>query len=49
MDWPQFWGQFTEDIDKSSIAPITKFMYLLELLSPKVEICVESLPFSPEG
>ena len=49
MDWPRFWGQFTEGIDKSSIAPITKFTYLLELLSPKVKICVESLPFPPEG
>lgn len=49
MDWPRFWGQFTEGIDKSSIAPITKFTYLLELLSPKVKICVESLPFSSEG
>ena len=49
MDWPRFWGQFTEGIDKSPIAPITKFTYLLELLSPKIKICVESLPFSPEG
>ena len=49
MDWPRFWGQFTEGIDKSSIAPITKFTYLLELLSPKVKICVEFLPFPPEG
>ena len=36
MDWPRFWGQFNEAIDKSSIAPITKFTYLRELLSPKV-------------
>ena len=49
MDWSRFWGQFTEGIDKSSIAPITKFTYLLELLSPKVKICVESLPFLSEG
>ena len=49
MDWPRFWGQFSEAIDKSSIAAITKFTYLLELLSPKVKICVESLPFSAEG
>ena len=49
MDWPRFWGQFTEAIDKSSIPPITKFTYLCELLSPKVKRCVEALPFSPEG
>ena len=48
MDWPRFWGQFCEAIDKSSIAPITKFTYLHELLCPKVKRCVEALPFTPE-
>ena len=48
-DWPRFWGQFTEGIDKSSVAAITKFTYLLELLTPKAKTCVESLPFSVEG
>ena len=27
MDWPRFWGQFEETIDKTSIASITKFAY----------------------
>ncbi|XP_028415553.1 uncharacterized protein LOC114538695 [Dendronephthya gigantea] len=49
MNWPKFWGQFTEAIDKSAVAPITKFTYLLELLEPKVKRCVEALPFGPEG
>ena len=49
MNWPKFWGQFTEAIEKSSIAPITKFTYLLELLEPKVKRCVEALPFTPKG
>ena len=44
-----FWGQFSEAIDKSLFAPITKFTYLLELLEPNVKRGVESLPFSPEG
>ena len=44
-----FWGQFSEAIDKSSLPPITKFTYLLELLEPNVKRGVESLPFSPEG
>jgi hypothetical protein len=35
MDWPRFWGQFDEAIGKSSIAPISKFTYLRELLGPK--------------
>ena len=49
MNWPKFWGQFCEAIDKSSIAPITKFTYLLELLEPKIKRCIEALPFTPEG
>ena len=49
MNWPKFWGQFSEAIDKSSVAPITKFTYLLELLEPQVKPCVEALPFNTEG
>jgi hypothetical protein len=49
MDWPRFWRQFNEAIDKSSIAPITKFTYLRELLSPKVKRCVETVPFTSKG
>ena len=37
-EWPKFWGHFTEAIDKSSIAAITKFTYLLELLEPNVKL-----------
>ena len=48
-EWPKFWGHFTEAIDKSSIAAITKFTYLLELLEPNVKRSVESLPFTLEG
>jgi hypothetical protein len=44
MDWPRFWGQFVEAIDKSSIAPISKLTYLLELLEPNVKCTVEALP-----
>ena len=49
MDWPRFWGQFSEAIDKSAIAPISKLTYLLELLEPKVKRTVEALPFTAEG
>ena len=44
MDWPRFWGQFSEAIDKSTIAPISKLTYLLELLEPKVKHTVEACP-----
>lgn len=49
LDWPRFWGQFTETIDKAEIAPINKFTYLCGLLGPKVKIAVEALPFTAEG
>jgi hypothetical protein len=49
QDWPRFWGQFTESIDKTSIPPITKFTYLCELLDPKIKAVVDSLPFTSKG
>ena len=48
QDWPRFWGQFSEAIDKSSIASVTKFSYLRELLAPKLRMSIEALPFSAE-
>ena len=48
-DWPWFWGQFSEAIDKSSVPPVTKFTYLRELLDDRVGKTIESLPHSPEG
>ena len=49
QDWQRFWGQFTEAIDKTNIASITKFTYLCELLDPKIKHVVDSLPFTTEG
>ena len=46
MDWPRFWGQFSENIDKTSVAPITKFTYLRELVTPQVSRTIEALPFT---
>ena len=40
---------FTEAVDKSPIAAITKLTYLLELLELNVKCSVESLPFTLEG
>ena len=49
LDWPRFWGQFKETVDKQSIAPVSKFSYLCGYLSPKVRQGIEGLPFSSEG
>ena len=48
QDWPRLWGQFSEAIDKSSIANVTKFSYL-ELLAPKPRMSIEALPLSSKG
>ena len=48
-DWPRFWGQYSETIDKTNVPPVTKFTYLRELLDAKVRKTVEALPHSVEG
>ena len=48
-DWPRFWGQDSESIDKSSVPPVTKFTYLRELLDAKVRKTIEGLPHTAEG
>ena len=48
-DWPRFWGQYSETIDKSNVPPVTKFAYLRDLLDAKVRKSVEALPHSAEG
>jgi hypothetical protein len=45
LDWPRFWGQFTETVDKRCVAPVNKFAYLCGFLSPKVKTIIEGLPF----
>lgn len=43
-DWPRFWGQYSESIDKSNVPPVTKFTYLHELLDARVRKTVGGLP-----
>ena len=45
-DCPRFWGQFFQVVDKSNIATISKFTYLLDL---KVKRSVEALGIYKEG
>ena len=49
VDWPQFWGQFTETVDKTSVVSIMKFSYQQELLNFKVKWTIEALPLTSEG
>jgi len=48
-DWPRFWNQFEAEIDRSEVAPVTKFSYLKELVNPKVKTAIDGLPFTTEG
>ncbi len=41
LDWPRFWGQFIETVDKRSVDPVNKFAYLCGILSPKVKTVIE--------
>ena len=33
-NWLPFWNKFEAEIDKTELAPVTKFAYLKELLEP---------------
>ncbi|KAL9985844.1 hypothetical protein ACROYT_G008293, partial [Oculina patagonica] len=48
-DWPRFWNQFVEIIDKATMPGVTKFAYLKSFLDSKVKKPIEGLPFSHEG
>ena len=49
LDWFRFWNQYETRIDESGISPISKFLYLKELLAPKVHVLIDGLPFTTEG
>ena len=48
-DWLRFWNQFSVEVDGSSMAEITKFNYLLELVKGKLKEDILGLPHSTEG
>ena len=37
LDWYRFWNQFEAEIDRAKIDPVTKFVYLKELIFAKSE------------
>ena len=48
-DWPRFWGQYSETIDKSNVGPVKKFTYLCDLLDDRVRKTLDALPHTSEG
>ena len=45
LDWFRSWNQFESDIEKSELAPVSKFPCLKELVSHKVWSLIDGLPF----
>ena len=48
-DWLRFWNQFVIEVDGSSIADISKFNYLLELVEGKPKEDILGLPHTEDG
>ena len=48
-DWPRFWRQYSETIDKAGMPPVTKFLYLSKLFCEKATKAIEALLYTAEG
>eukprot|EP00794_Sanderia_malayensis_P010114 gene10114-11147_t len=48
-DWLRFWNQFTVEVDGSGISEISKFNYLLELVTGKPREDILGLPHTSDG
>ena len=44
--WPSFWDQFTAVIDGSDLPEVSKFVYLLSLLTAEAKLSVKGLTIS---
>ena len=47
--WLPFKNKFCAEIDSTDLKLVTKFVYLKELLQPKVRADIDGLPFNTEG
>ena len=48
FDWFTFWNQFESQIEKGDLPQVLKFSYLKELVTPKIRLLIDSLPFTSE-
>ena len=48
-DWPPFWNQFSEIIDKANMPSVTKFANMKSFLDNRIKRQVDGLPFTSEG
>ena len=49
IDWFKFWNQFKSKIDRSELPAVSKCSYFKELISPKVSVIIDGLPFTNKG
>ena len=49
IDCFRFWIQHETEIYRSELHPVSKFNYLKDLLSPKVRLLIDTLPFTSKG
>ena len=49
LHWFCFWNQFESEIDKAKIGPLSKFLYLKELLISSVRLLIDGLSFTSES
>ncbi len=48
-NWLPFWNKFIAEIDSADLSPVTKFVYLKELVEPKIRSDIDGLPLTTEG
>jgi Protein of unknown function (DUF1759). len=48
IDWFRCWNQFGAEIDGSTIAPVTKFSYLRDMLPTQALALINGPPFTAE-
>ena len=46
IDSSRFWKRFESEIDRSELSIVSKSFYLKELISPKVRVIIDGLPFT---
>ena len=49
FDWFRLWNQSESQIYKCDLPQVSKFSYLKELVTPKVHLLINSLPFKSQG
>ena len=49
IDWFKFWDYLKCETDRSELSAVSKFFDLKELVSSKVRVIIDGLPFTSQG